>query len=184
MSLWVIGILVFFARIFDVSIGTLRTVFIVRGKPQFAFFLGFVEISMWLLVLSTVLDKVMQFPILALFYALGFSTGNVVGIMLERKLAFGVINLRVITPYHGQEMATEIREQGFPVTTVDGKGAKGDVTLLYIVCQRKQLPKILPIIKEIDPNAFYITEQAGYVSRLHQYTLVPKTGWRAVFKKK
>ena len=179
------GLVVFLARIIDVSIGTLRTLFIVRGKTKIAFVLGFIEINMWLLVLSTVLEKVMAYPVIALFYAFGFSTGNVVGILIERKIAIGHLILRVITPVHGEIMATQIRESGFPVTTVEGEGAKGKVTVLYIACERKHVKKIIPIVHEIDPDAFYITEQAGSVSKLHHtQTMVPRTGWRAIFKKK
>ncbi|MBN1827167.1 MAG: DUF2179 domain-containing protein [Candidatus Eisenbacteria bacterium] len=178
------GVIVFFARVGDVSLGTIRTISIVQGKTRAAFFLGFVEVCLWLFVVTTVVNQVMEQPILALFYALGFSTGNVVGIKLERRLAFGHTVLRVITPHMGKEMAAEIREIGFPVTTFTGEGRSGPITELYVACRRRDLPVILPVVHRIDPDAFYLTEQAGTVSKIRRPILTPRTGWRGIGKRK
>jgi uncharacterized protein YebE (UPF0316 family) len=149
-----------------------------------AFFLGFVEISLWLIVISAVVNRITSSPILAFFYALGFSTGNVIGIMLERRLAFGNVILRVISRSDAGKIAESARKVGYGVTTFQGEGMNGPVQLLFIVCQRKDLKVILPIIKKIDPRAFYTIEQAGTVSRMYRPTLQPPTGWRAIFKRK
>jgi uncharacterized protein YebE (UPF0316 family) len=149
-----------------------------------AFLLGFVEISMWLVVISAVINKITTSPILALFYALGFSTGNVVGIILERKLAFGNIILRVITRKDGEEIRDNVKKAGYGVTTFRGEGIYGPVLELYIVCRRKDLKELLPIVTDIDPNAFYVTEQAGFVNRLYRPGLQSPTGWRAILEKK
>ncbi|HPG37996.1 MAG TPA: DUF5698 domain-containing protein [bacterium] len=183
-AILITGILVFCSRVIDVTLGTLRTINIVQGRTKIAFILGFFEISMWLVVLSTVLPQVVAKPILGLFYALGFSTGNVVGIIIERKIALGHTIFRVITAEHGEIMATALRNAGYAVTTFEGTGLKGKVIELYVVCDRKNLREIIPIINSIDPNAFYITEQAGDVSKVYRPTMVPKTGWRAIIKKK
>ena len=179
-----IGILVFFSRVIDVSIGTLRTISIVHGRTKIAFLLGFIEVSMWLVVLSLILPQIKTSPLIGFFYALGFSTGNVVGIILERKIALGQINIRVITSSLAAEMSEAIRSAGFAVTTFLGRGLKGKVTELYIVCERKNLKEILSILKSIDPDTFYIIEQISRVSKLYKPNILPKTGWRAVFKKK
>lgn len=179
----VIGILIFLARLIDVTLGTMRTISIVHGRSKTAFFLGFVEISIWLAAISTVVNKIMSKPTLGIFYALGFSAGNVVGIMLERRLAFGHIILRVITPQNGEKMAKKVRESGYAVTTFQGEGMSGPVTELYVVCRRRALSDIIAMVKGIDPNAFYITEQAGSVSKIYHPFMQP-TGWRTIFKKK
>ena len=184
VNIWVLGVLVFFARIIDVSLGTIRTISIVQGRTVAAFFLGFFEISMWLLVLSAVLDRVMESPVLALFYALGFSSGNVVGILVEKRLAMGYMNFRIISTKYAKQIASTLREKGFAVTTFDGEGKDGKVTEVYVVTQRKMLPGLIKIIKEIEPDAFYIAEQAGIVSKIRRPTMIPATGWRAVQKKK
>ncbi len=178
------GVAIFLARIVDVSMGTIRTIAIVQGRTTAAFFLGFFEVSMWLVVVATVVGKVMDQPILGVFYALGFSTGNVIGIKIERRIAFGYTVLRVISQKKGHHMAEEIRQAGYPVTTFEGEGKSGPVTELYVVCRRKDLRTLLSLVTKIDSQAFYITEQAGGVSKIPRPFMSPRTGWRAIMKKK
>ena len=184
MNIWLLGALVFFARVIDVSVGTLRTISIIQGRTKIAFFLAFIETSVWLLVLSAVLPKVMESPLLGLFYAFGFATGNVVGILVERRLAMGYTNFRVITTKFAKEITDLLREKGFAVTNFEGEGKDGKVTEIYVVSDRKNLPALIKVVKEIEPEAFYIAEQAGIVSKIRRPTMVPATGWRAVQKKK
>jgi len=179
-----LGILIFFSRITDVTMGTMRTISIVQGRTKLAFLLGFLEVSMWLVVISAVIHRIMEKPILGVFYALGFSTGNVVGILLERRIAFGHMVLRIVTPRAGRSMAERVRDAGFGVTTFQGEGLSGPVTMLYVVCRRRDLHKVIQIAKSIEPDAFYITEQAGSVSKIYRPFMSPPTGWRAIFKKK
>lgn len=183
-TILLIGILVFFSRVIDVSIGTLRTISIVQGRTKIAFLLGFIEVSMWLVVLSVILPQIKTSPIIGFFYAIGFSTGNVVGIILERKIALGQINIRIITSCHAEKMTEAIRGAGYAVTTFQGNGLKGEVTLIYVVSERKNLKQILSLIKSIDPNTFYIIDHTSSVSKLYKPNVLPKTGWRAIFKKK
>ncbi|MFP3867600.1 MAG: DUF2179 domain-containing protein [Desulfobacteraceae bacterium] len=178
------GILVFLSRVVDVSLGTLRTISTVQGRSKIAFVLGLLEVSIWLVVITTVVNQIMNEPVLGIFYALGFSTGNVVGINIEKRLAFGFIILRVITKGTGKRMANEIRDAGYGVTTFEGEGKFGPVTELYIVTRRRQLPAILQQVKAIQPDAFYITEQAGSVSKIYRPFLTQATGWRAILKRK
>jgi len=88
-----------------------------------------------------------------------------VGILVERKLAFGLMVLRVITADTGQKMAERLRSRGLAVTLFFGEGMNGTVTELYMAVRRKDLPWILALVKEEDPCAFYITEQARDVSK-------------------
>jgi len=184
MDIWLLGILIFLARVVDVSVGTLRTISIVQGRTKIAFFLAFIETSVWLLVLSAVLPQVMHTPILGVFYAFGFATGNVVGIMAEKRLAMGYTNFRVITTKFAREITNSLREKGFAVTTFEGEGKDGKVTEIYVASERKNLTTLVKLVKEIEPDAFYIAEQAGYMSKIHRPTMVPTTGWRGVQKKK
>jgi uncharacterized protein YebE (UPF0316 family) len=184
MNIWVLGILVFLARIVDVSVGTLRTISIIQGRSKVAFVLAFIETTVWLLVLSAVLPQVMNSPILGVFYAFGFATGNVVGIMVEKRLAMGYTNFRVITTRFAKEITSSLREKGFAVTNFEGEGKDGKVTEIYVVSDRKNLPALVKIVKEIEPDAFYIAEQAGIVSKIRRPMMVPTTGWRGIQKKK
>jgi uncharacterized protein YebE (UPF0316 family) len=184
MNIWLLGILVFLARVVDVSVGTLRTISIVQGRTKIAFFLAFIETTVWLIVLSAVLPQVMHTPLLGAFYAFGFATGNVVGILVEKRLAMGYTNFRVITTKFAKEITNSLREKGFAVTTFEGKGKDGIVTEIYVASERKDLPVLIKIVKEIEPDAFYIAEQAGIISKIRRPTMVPATGWRGIQKKK
>lgn len=178
------GFLIFSARIVDVSLGTLRTVSIVNGRMKTAFFLGFLEIYIWLFVISTVITKIYEKPILSLFYALGFASGNVVGIMLERVLPIGFVAIRAITVKDGKMIAEQLRNQGYSVTTFQGEGLKGPVHEIFLATRKKEIRKIVQQMKALDPNIFYVTEYANMMSGYRKPGKHTPTGWRAIFKKK
>jgi uncharacterized protein YebE (UPF0316 family) len=178
------GIFIFFAKIFDVSIGTVRIIITVQGRTVIAFVLGLIEVMIWLLVISTVINQVREEPILIAFYSFGYATGNLVGIIIERKLAFGITILRVITRNAGKVIADYLRNEGQPVTVFVGEGMKGPVNELYIACRRRDIKWILPEVKRLDKQAFYVIEQACDVSKILRPTHTPIGGWLAVFKKK
>jgi len=129
--------------------------------------LGLVEVSVWLIVLTAVIDKIQQEPWLGLFYALGFSAGNVVGIHLERHLALGQVILRVVSA-QGKAIAEKLRAADFAVTIFSGEGKSGPMVMVYTVCERKNIEKALRIVKEIEPEAFYTTVAAGNVSKIYR----------------
>ncbi len=164
-----VGAFVFFARIIDVSLGTIRTISIVNGRTRIAFFLGFMEIIIWMSVISTVLSHISKNPILVIFYALGFATGNVVGILIENSLSIGFIVLRIISSMPENNLDDEIRKLGFGVTTFKGEGMNGPVVELFIVCKRKDLTSLVPLINRIEPDAFYVTERANVIGNKRPY---------------
>jgi len=178
------GMMIFLARICDVSLGTIRTIVTVQGRSVMAFFLGIFEILIWIAVVSTVVQKVAGQPILAVFYALGFATGNIVGIAVERKIALGFMVLRVFTRRAGKSLTERLRAMGQPVTVFRGEGMRGPVEELCIACRRRDMGKLLEIVKAEDPEAFYISETARDVCRSMPPRIMECGGWRSVFKRK
>ena len=178
------GFVVFFARIMDVSIGTIRTIVTVQGRTVIAFFLALFEITIWVLVASTVINQVKEQPLLIAFYAFGYATGNVVGIMVEKRLAFGFIILKILTRNGGETITKYLREKGQPVTVFVGEGMHGPIKELYVVCRRRDLKWILPKVKTLDKELFYVIEQARDMSNVLKPIHTPLGGWRAVLKKK
>jgi uncharacterized protein YebE (UPF0316 family) len=178
------GLWIFVARIIDVSLGTVRTIVTVQGRSVIAFFLAIVEILIWISVISTVVKMVGERPVLAIFYALGFATGNMVGIAVEQRIALGFMILRVITRTAGKPMAERLRGMGQAVTVFRGEGMRGPVDELYIACRRRDLKKILAVVDAEDPESFYITELARDVRKAIRPRSTEFTGWRAVFKRK
>ncbi len=181
---WAYGIVVFLARITDVSLGTLRTIAIVHGRTAMAFWLGFFESAIWLAVVSTIVGTVAAQPILGVIYALGFATGNLVGIKVEKMIAMGHLILRIISRKNSSTIANTLRNKGFSVTAFEGEGKYGPVTELYVVCRRRDLKYLMNTTLTLDSEAFYVTEQAGSVSNICRPVMQPATGWRAVIKKK
>lgn len=179
-----IGVLIFLARIVDVSIGTLRTIVTVQGRTCWAFVLGFLEVTLWVTIISTIVGHIHAAPVLAIFYGLGFATGNVVGIMAERRLGLGHVALRVFTRQDGDRLAARLRDDGQPVTIFRGEGRSGPVTQLLIVCSRRRVASLLEQIKTHDPDAFYLQEFTRDIRRSPPPLCSPPTGWRAILKKK
>lgn len=179
-----IGVLIFLARIVDVSIGTIRTIVTVQGRTRLAFVLGFMEVTIWVTVISAIVKHIETAPVLAIFYGLGFATGNVVGILAERKLALGHVALRVFTRKAPEDLPDRVRDTGQPVTVFTGEGRSGPVRQLMMVCKRKEVAALLRLVREADPDARYLLEAVRDVGRLPPTLAAAPTGWRAVLKKK
>lgn len=178
------GSLVFIARVLDVSLGTMRTISIIQGRTVLAFFLGFVEISIWISVISTVISQVQANPVFGVFYALGFATGNAVGIMIERRIAMGSVVIKIIARDSACELAKRIRDMGFPVTEFQGKGMAGVVTELYIVCPRREFRPIMKQVQMIDPDVFFITEPVSTLGSGKIPPVMEASRWKGILKKK
>ena len=155
---WVIlPVLIFLARVADVSVGTLRIAFIARGKRVIAPILGFLEVLIWLLAIGQVF-KNMTNVITYLAYAGGFAAGNFVGMWLEDRLAVGHQVLRIITSRDAGNLISYLKEQGFGVTIVDAHGQSGPVKIIFTIIKRKDMPRVTGAIKKFNPRAFYSLE--------------------------
>jgi uncharacterized protein YebE (UPF0316 family) len=156
---WVIlPLIVFFARVTDVSLGTLRIIFTSRGKRNIAPFLGFVEVFIWIVVVSQVVKNVHSIP--AYFgYAAGFAVGTYIGMRIDERLAIGTLVIRIILAQKGMTLAQDLRSAGYGVTVADGMGSSGEVKILFTIIQRKNLERVVQLIKEVSPNAFYTVEE-------------------------
>lgn len=149
-------ILIFFARITDVSLGTLRTVAIIRGMRGVAWGLGFVEVLIWIVAVSKVIQNLDHLAY-ALAFALGFATGNYVGLMIEQWLSIGRQAVRLFSR-RGLELAASLRQEGIRVTQFEGLGKDGPVWLLYCETQRRRAPRIVRTARGVDPACFYVID--------------------------
>lgn len=149
--------LIFFSRIIDVSLTTLRTMFIVQGRKGLAAFTGFFEAIVYMVILGNVVTN-MDDPIKLLVYGLGFSAGNLVGIIIENKLALGDLAIRVILQdADNEDLIEEIRSKGFGVTVIEGQGKHMLRDYLIIVIKRKDFKKLKQIIDSYDKKAFILS---------------------------
>jgi uncharacterized protein YebE (UPF0316 family) len=154
----ILPLLVFGARVLDVSLGTLRIIFIARGRRKLAPLLGFFEVLIWIVVVSQIMQN-LHSPLSFIAYAAGFATGNYVGMWIEDKLAIGTLVVRVIVPQEASQLMTRLHDAGYGVTSIDARGTTGAVTLVYTVVKRKDLYDVMTIIQDTYPKAFTSVEE-------------------------
>ena len=150
---WVLAPIIFCARIVDVSLGTVRTILVVRGLKHTAAAVGFVEVCLWAFAAGQVLPHLDRWY-LVIAYAGGFATGNIVGIWLEGRLALGVELVRAISTSARAPLARRLREAGHSVIEVPARGDEDEpVELLLLVEPRRRVPDLLRRIRAVDPQA-------------------------------
>jgi uncharacterized protein YebE (UPF0316 family) len=150
--LWTL--LIFLARLTDVSMGTLRTILIIRGRRGIAAFSAFFEIMVWVLGVSRVITQLDRWYYIVAF-ALGFASGNYLGSYLEGKIALGYRFAYVVPSEKQTNLAEILRKQGFGVTVIKGEGLKGTEYVYNIVLRRKDIHRFLKTLEANDKKAFY-----------------------------
>jgi uncharacterized protein YebE (UPF0316 family) len=182
MNSWVftwlaLPLLIFIARVMDVSIGTLRLIFVSKGYKIYAPILGFFEVIIWLLAIGQIMQHLDNF-MCYLAYGLGFATGNYVGILLEQKMSLGAVVLRVIPKKDTSSLLEHLRSANFGVSAVDIEGMTGKSKMLFMIVKRKHLNEVLEIIHSYNPNAFYTIEDVksvseGYFRTAQKHSIIP-----------
>jgi len=159
----VLPLLIFIARILDVSLGTMRILFITRGLKSLPALLGFFEVFIWMVVISSIMRS-LHSPFYYVFYAAGFAAGNYVGISIEQRLRIGKVALRIITRENSDDLIEFFRNKGFGITVVDAHGSRGPVRIFYSIIERANLDSVLDQVKHFNPRAFYSVENVRTVS--------------------
>ena len=177
---WVIlPLLIFRARICDVSLGTLRVIFIARGFKYIAPAIGFFEVIIWLLAIGQVMQNVGNVASY-IAYGGGFAAGTFIGMTVEERLSIGNVVVRIITNRDARGLVEAMREKNLGVTTMDAKGAGGPVTVILMISRREDLHLVFDLIHEFQPNAFFTVEEIksvkeGVFPRKHGTSLL---NWR------
>ncbi|MBI5564931.1 MAG: DUF2179 domain-containing protein [Chloroflexi bacterium] len=154
----ILPVIIFFARIVDVSLGTLRIAFIARGHRYLAPLVGFFEVFIWIVVIGQIVQNLHSL-VSYLAYAAGFASGSYVGLLLEAKFAIGTLIVRVITPTDAGVLIEQLHAAGYGVTSLDAHGSTGDMTLIFTVVRRRALPDVINLINEVTPKAFVTVEE-------------------------
>jgi uncharacterized protein YebE (UPF0316 family) len=164
-------LLIFLARVTDVSMDTLRIVFLSRGNKIVAPILGFFEILIWLIAITRIMENLDNFTTY-IAYALGFAVGNYIGLLIEEKLAIGTQLIRVISATNANPLVENLREKGFGVTSVDAQGKNGLVHIVFVITRRKVIQDVIGIINHFNPKAFYSIEDVKSVN-IQNTTYIP-----------
>ena len=161
---WLIGFGIFFLRVANNAIDTVRILFMMRGKKTLAWICAFLVSLNYIVVISSVLSDLKN-PIIILMYSSGYDTGNVLGMWLEDKLALGHLKLTIISTKLGSLLAESLRTSGFAVTEIAARGKDGMVAVLNCDVLRKQLSLIENLVKEVDDSAFVTAEEVRPIRR-------------------
>ncbi|MBG0781359.1 MAG: DUF2179 domain-containing protein [Bacteroidales bacterium] len=161
---WVIlPLLIALARVMDVTVGTIRLIFVSRGYKYLAPILGFFEVIIWLLAIGQImqqLDNIMCY----IGYGAGFAMGNYIGIRLVEKMSIGTVVVRIIPKKDTADLIAHLREANYGVTSVEATGKSGPVQMIFSIVKKKDLADALSIINQHNPHAFYTIEEVQQVN--------------------
>lgn len=183
----VVPLMIFVARILDVSIGTLRLIFIAKGYRMLAPILGFFEVLIWLIAIRQILQHLDNWACY-IAYGAGFATGNYVGMVIDRKLSLGKVMLRIILKTGADQVVSALRQEDFGVTVVAGEGKSGPIKVLFSTLSKKDLDTAIKIIQKYNPEAFYTVEDVasakeGYFRKPVKRPIIPMISPFAIGRK-
>jgi len=162
---WVVlPLLIFVARISDVTLMTLRIVFSAQGRRSIAPIVGFFEVLIWILAISQIMRNLTN-PLTYIAYAAGFAAGNYMGLFIEQKLAMGMVAVRVFLKQDCDHLMNLLKENGFGVTKLSAIGTQGSIDILYTLIPRRNLKQVVDLIHQIDPKIFYAVEEIRTASQ-------------------
>lgn len=158
---WLLPVMIFFGRICDVTLGTLRIIFVSKGEKYKAPIVGFFEVFIWVVIISQIFSQANSL-VAYVAYAAGYAAGNYVGILVENRIAFGYQLLRVYTKKEALELIKVLNSKDIGATFVKGEGAISQVHIVEIVIGRKSLNEVIGIISDFDSKVFYLVEDIRY----------------------
>ena len=163
-SIWLGAGLIFCLRLCDMTLDTLRVLMVMRGRKAIVWVFGFCQAAIFVVAISSVLTHLNN-PLNVVGYAAGFATGNVIGMLIEDRLAIGHVHLTIVSPRFGCALADYLREQDFGVTEVPARGKDGTVTLLNCSVLRKNVDNVRRLVNHVDPEAFITAQDVRPVRR-------------------
>ncbi len=156
---------IFFARIIDVSLGSIRTILMVKGQAKRASIIAFFEVFIWFIIAKEALNTEIKSLLIPVFYAGGYATGTLLGIFISDRFVNGIVGLQVIIDKNLDKILKELRDNGFGISIIDLKNAYEGKKKKMLIMQlnQKSLNQAIKIIKKHDANAFMIINETKYV---------------------
>lgn len=165
MAILILCIKVFFTRILDVSLGTVRTIVTVKGKNAVASMIGFFEVLVWFLIVREALNTDVDSIWIAISYALGFATGTFIGGLLSDRFISGTLTVQAILSSDNNDVVASIRKAGYAVSVLDVKGQDENTNkyMLLMEIDKKRIKNLRNLIKSLDSKAFIIVNESKMV---------------------
>ncbi|WP_163323971.1 DUF2179 domain-containing protein [Draconibacterium mangrovi] len=155
--------LIFISRIADVTIGTIRIVMVSKGHKLWAPILGFFEVLIWLIAITKIIENLDNW-LCYIAYGLGFAAGNYIGLLIEEKLALGIVKLQIITKKDASKLIENLKVAGYGITHHNAQGANEKVSIIHSIIKRSEIKKVESIVKTTNPKAFYSVEDIKFVN--------------------
>ncbi|HLF03242.1 MAG TPA: DUF5698 domain-containing protein [Anaerolineales bacterium] len=151
------ALFIFAMRVADMSLDTLRVLFMMRGRKLTAGIIGATQAAIFVIAISRVITQLNN-PWNVVGYSLGFGVGVIVGMLFEERLAIGFGQMRVISSTKGHALADALRAKGYAVTELPGRGKDGMVTVLNLTVRRKDVEEVQKVVRGVDEAAFITIE--------------------------
>jgi uncharacterized protein YebE (UPF0316 family) len=159
----VVPLLIFSARVCDMSLDTIRVIFMSKGIQYLPAIIGFFEVIIWLIAIGQVMNNLTN-AVCYIAYGAGFAAGTFIGMAIEEKLSLGLTSVRIISKEDPVDLIKFLRSQNYGVTSIDGEGSSGKVKMVFTIIKRQDLTHVIGIIKDFHPNAFYSIEEVKSVA--------------------
>ena len=173
----ILPLFIFLARIMDVSLDTVRIIFVNRNLKYYAMISGFFEVLIWLMVIRQIFQQLNN-PLCFIAYAAGFASGNFVGILIENRISIGRVIIRIITRREADDLVDFLKSAGYGITVVDAEGTTGPVKVIFTIVERADIAHVVEKIKKHNPQAFYSLEDVRFVSEaVTPYRRPSSRGW-------
>lgn len=164
MELFFMCLKIFFARIIDVSLGTLRTIMVVKGKNIYSAIVGFLEATIWFIVVKDALSGDYNSPWIVISYASGFASGTAIGGLISSRLIKSKLNVQIIVDSASYGLIEILRNNNFAVSVVDARGYQGsNKLLLFVEIDNDRLEQLEKLVEEYDDKAFMVVNETKYV---------------------
>jgi uncharacterized protein YebE (UPF0316 family) len=180
--LWLWPVFIIIARVIDVSLGTIRTITVVRGHRLIAAVRGFFEVLIWVTAVSGVLTDITLLKLLS--YAVGFALGNFCGILIESRIGLGTQMVTFISRHRTHSVAFALRLAGYPVTEIEAHGRQSQIALCFAILSRRRVPEAVAIAQHTDEDVRVVIQDVRTTTLGFPASPHPFTGWRAILKKK
>lgn len=180
VEFFMIPLLIFALRICDVTLDTMRIIFVSKGYRKIAPIVGFFEVLIWIIAISRIFENLNNWYCY-IAYAGGFATGNYVGMILDEKLAIGHEIIRIITKVEAIDLVNKLRSEGYGVTSLKATGMQGEVGIIFLIINRKKIKHVVGLIRQYNPNAFFTIEDINYVNRSSELLQMTKSKKKNLF---
>ena len=138
------------------TLTTLRLIMVIKGYTKVASILSMVEVFVYLIGLTMVLDEISN-PWNMAAYCFGWGLGVYVGSLIERRLALGYVLFEIIVDAAEFEIVSQLRERGYGVTSWFPDGKDGRKLCMTVIAKRKNEKNLRAVISLMWPKAFIVS---------------------------